>query len=502
MTMKFTTIGPGDRRSIGQAVLHDRQRIVNPRRTGPSENEEYMGPETYVAKIPSDGIPALNDSGVPGHASCEVYRLIQTPVEADPEAEEGSPESLPHFDYKIIRLEGVSEEVFNVSSEVLTRKKRKWIVVTRDKDGYWWPILGQVDGGGFPAEIGASSPAPNGRWRHSWIEQAPLKDGDWEPKDGGRTGSCGAGVRIERIRAANPSVPEGEIWEIEFIEGTGGTARLSLDGTQTGDIPFDATQATIQGELTTAGGSFSASPGPLRYLFNDTDEHEILWTKDNLLPRPVTPAFHHDGERIDGGKIAKLSKYRDETPEVIVTPADVTVGEVTTKAFDVEITATSGTYTATWTRNAFDPQTTAPINFDANAAGVQAALTAGVLSGTPPVVSNWSKDGDTITYTVTAADSGGTAALTINGDALKGEVDYRFEKGTGDEGGEGSDPCNMFDPSLWPGFTMGVKQGVIHEAGSSCPSWQDIGLCTPPVEEALRAARQKQKRLPPPKKEE
>jgi hypothetical protein len=91
-------------------------------------------PETYVARTPAGGIPAM-DAGtstgtgttslmddVPGYAECTIYQLLHT----------GS--TGPHLE----PIPSLTRRVYNLSNDDIPGNV--WIVVTRDKWGAWYPV--------------------------------------------------------------------------------------------------------------------------------------------------------------------------------------------------------------------------------------------------------------------------------------------------------------------------------------------------------------------------
>lgn len=85
-----------------------------------------VGPEVYIAKTPSGGIPARTETSgsstlvEPGSAECDIYRIYADTVEP---------------------MEGLSHLVYNISDNAVDGDT--YITIVRDKLGVW---LAQVSG--------------------------------------------------------------------------------------------------------------------------------------------------------------------------------------------------------------------------------------------------------------------------------------------------------------------------------------------------------------------
>lgn len=108
---------------------------------GGVDDRDFPAVETYVAFTPDDGIPAL-DAGdlagtsnadllddVPGCADCRVFRVIGDCATDDATMYPVDPDHLL--------------TVYNCSTTSIPGAT--WVVVTKDKSGYWWALAG---GGG------------------------------------------------------------------------------------------------------------------------------------------------------------------------------------------------------------------------------------------------------------------------------------------------------------------------------------------------------------------
>lgn len=120
-----------------QATLREMMREYKGRRQNtPSRtdgDDKFMAPEVYVARVPAGGIPAIDEGYTgtgtgtgstlpdsPGSAVCAVYRVV---VDAAGTS-------------ALIRVFDLNKVVYNMSSHVVSGAS--WILVTRDKFGYWF----------------------------------------------------------------------------------------------------------------------------------------------------------------------------------------------------------------------------------------------------------------------------------------------------------------------------------------------------------------------------
>lgn len=105
-----------------------------------SDLESPQSPEVYIAyPQDSDGIPALTagtggNPDIAGKGICDIYRILKNGT--------NQPE--------IIAVTGLEQEVFNLSSKPLAQD---WIVVHRDKFGYWLTSPPGAGGSRIRAEI-------------------------------------------------------------------------------------------------------------------------------------------------------------------------------------------------------------------------------------------------------------------------------------------------------------------------------------------------------------
>lgn len=92
-----------------------------------------QAPEVYIAKTPAGGIPALSGAGtsgdIPGHALCQIYRII------DNDSGGTAPAAV-----SLWTADELKKTVYNLSSSTIAGNK--WTPVMRDKFGDWLAILG------------------------------------------------------------------------------------------------------------------------------------------------------------------------------------------------------------------------------------------------------------------------------------------------------------------------------------------------------------------------
>lgn len=91
------------------------------------EGEDYLPPETYLARTPSSGIPRLvEDTGTafsddqPGFADCNIYQI------------HGGDSTSP----RLVRVSNFTQRVFNIRASAVLGDI--WVLVTRDKYGNWY----------------------------------------------------------------------------------------------------------------------------------------------------------------------------------------------------------------------------------------------------------------------------------------------------------------------------------------------------------------------------
>lgn len=124
-------LSENDRRVLKEVV-----RDYETRRGNVSSRSEQgtpsAAPEVYVARVPSDGIPALDEGFTgtgtgtgtaddsPGYAVCAVYRVVLDGT--------GTP--------TLIRVGDLNKVIYNLSTRTVSGGG--WILTTRDKFGYWF----------------------------------------------------------------------------------------------------------------------------------------------------------------------------------------------------------------------------------------------------------------------------------------------------------------------------------------------------------------------------
>lgn len=114
-----------DTRLLREAIRLLKLREQNIRREKFQTEQEFMAPETYVARVPSGGIPALTqvstgsgtgsgDDDTPGSASCTIYRILS--------------------DGSLELISNLTKTVYNLSSSAFAEE---WVPVVRLKGGRW-----------------------------------------------------------------------------------------------------------------------------------------------------------------------------------------------------------------------------------------------------------------------------------------------------------------------------------------------------------------------------
>lgn len=124
-------------RLIQQMINEVRQlRINNPRAGGErqfTEGEDHQAPEVYIAKVPDDGIPAMEVpySGAPqvGAVECDIYSVQNTATGLE-----------------ILPCGGGPQLVFNISKAEITTSS-PYVLIVKDKSGGWIAVTTSTDSG-------------------------------------------------------------------------------------------------------------------------------------------------------------------------------------------------------------------------------------------------------------------------------------------------------------------------------------------------------------------
>lgn len=229
--------------------------LGNSRQRFPHHDNDHQAPETYIAKAPSDGIPAFSDNA-PGFADCEIYKVIGASV-ANP---------------TIALVTSAKKRVYNLTLGSIPAETLFSIV--RDKFGHWI------------ANVGAS--AQTVRWgraqtrkgyfervKVSVWENGPPQSGPLDPDEYGSISSplqeidcittyptlVGCPGSITPITSYNPEFGEGAPFEFRPYMPqylchansdwtSGGVVAVTLDaGFQSADTGqvFNAVAPTISG---------------------------------------------------------------------------------------------------------------------------------------------------------------------------------------------------------------------------------------------------------------
>ncbi len=127
---------------VKELVQAHRDRSDTPRRGDhySVDHEETFAPETYLARTPTGGIPALgeNTTGTGttdelddsiGYADCEIYKVVKT----------------GNTSYRLEKLRGRTHKVFNPAPVPIP--ERQLVLITRDKFGTWFVTAPWLDFG-------------------------------------------------------------------------------------------------------------------------------------------------------------------------------------------------------------------------------------------------------------------------------------------------------------------------------------------------------------------
>lgn len=112
------------------------------------DHEEFPAPEIYIARTPSGGIPSAPGTGTsdpPGCAECQIYQLVPG----------GGVGTGTGCDIAIEEVEDTTKIVYNLSADDISGNL--WILVAREKFGYWMAIRPQ-GGGGSGSGVGGAIP--------------------------------------------------------------------------------------------------------------------------------------------------------------------------------------------------------------------------------------------------------------------------------------------------------------------------------------------------------
>jgi hypothetical protein len=126
-----------DKELLKQVVEAYLGRVLGSTNRPDSLQDQGGAPEVYVAKTPTDGIPALSvtgsgtgdaEVGTAGYETCDIYRANRE-------------------DGRMILIPTKTERVYNASETEVPGDS--WIVILRDKWGIWWATsLGSGGGSG------------------------------------------------------------------------------------------------------------------------------------------------------------------------------------------------------------------------------------------------------------------------------------------------------------------------------------------------------------------
>ncbi len=117
-------LSESDRKILLEVVGLVKQGRINspsrpPTESSWSDQEDHQAPETYIAKTPADGIPAISGV-VPGKAACDLYRVLVDQLSGLPE---------------LVQFSSQQKDIHNTTPAAVDGDI--YIPVTRSKFGSW-----------------------------------------------------------------------------------------------------------------------------------------------------------------------------------------------------------------------------------------------------------------------------------------------------------------------------------------------------------------------------
>jgi hypothetical protein len=446
---KIKNLTDEDLAAIRRVVRAESQAVRNTTgRAGPESGERYLTPETYVAKTPADGIPAFEDP-VPGHATCDIYRVIPKAIAKDLTADPPEPEN--RIELNLVKMENGPREVYSISEQELAGNA--WMIVTRDKDGCFWPVNVGADRGRFRALLDGSKSKRHGCYNYGWHESVPKKK-PCEFEEGPRFGTAGAWVRVTEDVKGDDTTAEVQTLCVEGA--TDCTAGTTFDAT------IGGTTLTIQGDLSDLQSQVEAlgfatvvcgagDPKCCTITWSDVGAQDLITCDETkLCPKPKHPFSEIRNLSITSAALSSSAnpprvyawiRYQAK-PKATLTKTQTGVADaetntyVTTKWLLCLKDYCSGTFTLTFE----DPlPPTAAIQFDATASEIQDALNA--VNGIGWVVTEDSDDSECFALEIT--EEYGDFELTLDSTELVDCTNYDFNwfAGAGGDGDGLTGPC-------------------------------------------------------------
>jgi len=202
-------LGDNDRRRINAMwEEYSRRRLIRQPET--PQQDKYQPPEVYLARTPSDGIPASDVAGtgtsgddIPGSATCDIYRLLE--------------ENNGTAGDSCLRKMFIDRKVWNISSSAF--EGSSWILVIRDKNGQWFAL--NTNGGAGGSEVGrwcycpSRTQSSSGYWKAYLLEKS------------GTSRITGTEIRIKIISGAGYTFVPGVYWVTKIgtvVDDANGTA--------------------------------------------------------------------------------------------------------------------------------------------------------------------------------------------------------------------------------------------------------------------------------------
>lgn len=317
----------------------------------------------------------------------------------------------------------------------------------------------------FPVNVTVRS-LRNGIYTYAFREQTYLRDGSLEDADPARSGTVGATIEVEVIAAG--STTTNAIQTVTIGGATGGTFSLSIGGTSTGAIPWDASPGQIQTILATAGIVGVSVSGAFTFTWDDVGAQSPITDTNNLLPLPEHPLYELNNLAVEVPTVEFVRIGYDSEP-LEISQTESGDGIATNAVHELYVDAVNGTYTLS-----YDGEETDPLDWDASASEIEAALNG--LGGGIAVTVTGTGDREALDPFVITSDDPAFADHTIEAtdvDLVSART-YSFRGQPEPE----TDACGntLTDPTTITGYDAEADQVLIHDT-DGCLSWEDVDEC-------------------------